>query len=257
MKLTDFISDIGRPVAFYPGLRKITGSTTATLFLCQLIYWDGKQTNPEGWIYKTSDEIEYETGLSYDEQVTARKNLVRAGFIEEKYKRLEHKMYFRISKNAINEKWRNRESPTREPGDANPGIEANPVSLITESTAETTKENKEKEIHSTQTSEIPLSTSPRYDPMFDPEPEQAVEQEAFQSLSDYFSQATNILLYRPDEWCKAIREMVVNGIDVDLMEASIVKLRAAKMTITGPWSIVKTAIGIKADSGIAFVVSNG
>jgi hypothetical protein len=51
MKLTDFLQDVGRPVAFYPSLRRITGSTTATLFLCQLIYWKGKEADKEGWIY--------------------------------------------------------------------------------------------------------------------------------------------------------------------------------------------------------------
>ena len=70
MKLTDFLSGVGRPVAYYPSLRRITGSTNATIFLCQLIYWKGKEADPNGWLYKESDEIEVETGLSYGEQKT-------------------------------------------------------------------------------------------------------------------------------------------------------------------------------------------
>jgi hypothetical protein len=144
MRITDILSDIGRPVSFYPGLRKITGSTTATLFLCQLIYWNGKQSDPDGWIYKTSDEIEEETGLSYEEQVTARKQLVKLGFIEEQYKRLDHKMLFRIMANRIDEVWRNQEHPVPETGNAQFGNKAMPGSLNkvnTETTTEITAEN--------------------------------------------------------------------------------------------------------------------
>ena len=74
MKLSQFLTDVGRPVAYHPKLKKITGSTTATILLCQFIYWRGKESNKDGWLYKDSDEIEEETGLTYNEQKTARKN---------------------------------------------------------------------------------------------------------------------------------------------------------------------------------------
>lgn len=105
MKLTDFLSDVGRPIAYYPSLRKITGSTTATILLCQFIYWRGKESDPNGWLYKTSDEIEEETGLSYNEQKTARSNLVSAELIEEHYARLDHQMKFRVNLDMINLLW--------------------------------------------------------------------------------------------------------------------------------------------------------
>ena len=76
MKLTDFLQDVGRPVAYYPSMRKITGSTNATILLCQLIYWCGKQRDPNGWIYKSVDEVEEEIvsirdlGLSLDRIVS-------------------------------------------------------------------------------------------------------------------------------------------------------------------------------------------
>lgn len=135
MKVTEFLIDIGRPVAFYPGLRKITGSTVGTLFLCQFIYWTGKGADPDGWIYKTAADIESETGLSYDEQSTARKHLIRAGLIEEKYERLNHVMRFRIVPDAIESAWENRnsrkpDSGIRENGDPAVGNAENPGSLI-------------------------------------------------------------------------------------------------------------------------------
>jgi hypothetical protein len=105
MKLTDFLTDVGRPVAYFPKLKRVTGSTTATILLCQFIYWRGKEANEDGWLYKTSEQIEDETGLSYNEQKTARKALVEVGLIQEHYARLDHEMRFLVNLDVINEKW--------------------------------------------------------------------------------------------------------------------------------------------------------
>jgi hypothetical protein len=140
MKLSDYLVGVGRPIAYYPGLRKLTGSTNATIFLCQFVYWTGKGDNDDGWIYKTSDEIEAETGLSYDEQKTARKKLTEAKLIEEKYARLEHQMYFRVNLNALNDGWAMLQNGIPEHGKAAFGKAALPDSLIsnTENTTENT-----------------------------------------------------------------------------------------------------------------------
>lgn len=96
MKLSDFLSNVGRPVAYYPALRSITGSTTATILLCWLIDLAGTgRDGQDGWIQKSSSQIEEETGLSYEEQKTARAKLRQAGLLEERHARLEHAIYFR------------------------------------------------------------------------------------------------------------------------------------------------------------------
>lgn len=118
MKLTDFLEDIGRPIAYYPSMRKITGGTTATVMLCQFIYWRGKEADPDGWLYKDSEEITKETGLSYDEQKTARRQLKEAGLLEEHYARLDHQMKFRLKLDAINEAWAACQDPIPESGNA-------------------------------------------------------------------------------------------------------------------------------------------
>jgi len=105
MKLTDFISDVGRPIAYFPGLRSITGSTTATILLCQLIYWTGKEKTRDGWIYKNIAELVEETGMSEDEVIAARKKLVSAGLLEEVYARLEHRLEMRVNLENVNGKW--------------------------------------------------------------------------------------------------------------------------------------------------------
>lgn len=105
MKLTDFLVNIGQPVGYYPKLTKITGGVKETLFLCQLLYWEGRQADPERWIYKTQEEIEEETGLTRKEQETARKNLKDKGFIEEKYAGIPRKLYYRVKLAKINSAW--------------------------------------------------------------------------------------------------------------------------------------------------------
>jgi hypothetical protein len=140
MKPSEILIDIGRPVAYYPGLRRIAGSATATIFLCQFLYWTGKEKGGDGWIYKTSDEIEEETALSYEEQKTARRRLVENGLLKETNARLEHKMYFRIDLDRLDLLWRNGEPPVPEQGNATLGNKEMPCSYNsnTENTTETT-----------------------------------------------------------------------------------------------------------------------
>jgi len=103
VKLSNYIVDLGRVVAYYPNLKKITDSTTSSILLCQLLYWCDK--TKDQWIWKTSDDIEEETGLTYNEQRTARKNLVDLGIIDEKYARLDHIYKFKVNQEVLNTKW--------------------------------------------------------------------------------------------------------------------------------------------------------
>ena len=162
MKLSETLEGIGKPVAYYPNLRVITKSTSATVFLCQFIYWIGKETLKDNWIYKTAEEITKETGLSYDEQKTARKNLVDVGLLEEKYQRIEHRMLFKVNKDKLDELWEgivatpssgNPQRQDGEHGDTAFGNMATPHSLIgtTENTAETTTENTNNRFPKTKT----------------------------------------------------------------------------------------------------------
>src|SRR3990167_6997907 len=104
MKLSDFLVDVGRPIAYYPKLTRVTGGVKATVFLCQLFYWRDKSSN-DGWIYKTADEWQDETGLTYDEQRGARRALVSAKIIEERYQRLEHRVFYRVKADELNRLW--------------------------------------------------------------------------------------------------------------------------------------------------------
>lgn len=96
MRPSDLLMDFGKPVAYYPGLVKVMGSVNAVILFCQLFYWTGKEQSELG-IHKETAEIEAETGLSYEAQLTARKQLKKRGILVEVNKRLEHRIYYRIN----------------------------------------------------------------------------------------------------------------------------------------------------------------
>jgi len=108
MRLTDFLSTengIGKPVAYYPNLVKITGSIENTILILQLMYWYEKGHDKDGWVYKTVQEITSETGMSYKQSLLARKKLIKLKFLEEKNNKLEHKLFFKLDRDAINLAW--------------------------------------------------------------------------------------------------------------------------------------------------------
>lgn len=104
MSLTKYMINLGKPVAYFPNLKRVAGSTNANLLLCQLIYWCDK-TKDNGWIWKNSMELEAETGLSYNEQRSARKRLVEQGIIEERERKTMHRIDFRVNQERLNELW--------------------------------------------------------------------------------------------------------------------------------------------------------
>ncbi|MBV8886132.1 MAG: hypothetical protein JO235_19355 [Chroococcidiopsidaceae cyanobacterium CP_BM_RX_35] len=105
MKLSTFLRELGQLVAYYPKLAKITGSILANLFLCQMYYWQGKQEDPTGWIYKTQADIEAETGLSRTEQETARRLLRQRGLIKERYSGLPRRLEFWLDEDELENRW--------------------------------------------------------------------------------------------------------------------------------------------------------
>jgi hypothetical protein len=125
------------------------GSVNAAIFFGQLRYWSDRTENPLG-VYKTSDEWAKETGLSYREQVTARRVLSEPGFVLETNKRLEHRMFFLIDWDAFNpafEAWSTENPPatkTSPPNDENAvrGERNRRSSISTKTTAETTAEKE-------------------------------------------------------------------------------------------------------------------
>src|ERR687894_661814 len=70
-----------RVVGYSPDLARIVGGATIGLFLSQLLFLSDKGANPEGWVYKSEQEMGKETGLTKREQQTARRKLLSLGVI--------------------------------------------------------------------------------------------------------------------------------------------------------------------------------
>jgi hypothetical protein len=70
-----------RVVGYSPDLARMVGGATIGLFLSQLLFLSDKGANPEGWVYKSEQEMGNETGLTKREQQTARRKLLALGVI--------------------------------------------------------------------------------------------------------------------------------------------------------------------------------
>jgi hypothetical protein len=105
MQLADLLPDIGRVLAYSPALARALGSVNAAILLCQLIYWLGKEAEPELGIYKTKTELTDETGLNRSEQDIATARLKELGLLTTNYRRQQHRLYYLLHTDAIYEFW--------------------------------------------------------------------------------------------------------------------------------------------------------
>ncbi len=92
-------------VAFYPELVLITKSLTAALLLSQLVFWMDKGWKKDGWIYKDFRQLRAETGLTKEQQITARKRLRDLGLVEEKKKGVPPVVHFRVNAAVLQKLW--------------------------------------------------------------------------------------------------------------------------------------------------------
>jgi hypothetical protein len=78
-KIKDMLPN--RVVGYSPDLARMVGGATIGLFLSQLLFLSDKGANPDGWVYKSEQEMGKETGLTKREQQTARRKLLALGVI--------------------------------------------------------------------------------------------------------------------------------------------------------------------------------
>ena len=102
MKPSEMLKNTGRVIAYRPNLARLFGGVIAEVFFEQIFYWQDKSDSELG-VYKTQEELEIETGLSRKEQETARKLLREKGVLIETHKRLEHRMYYKIDCEKLDE----------------------------------------------------------------------------------------------------------------------------------------------------------
>ncbi len=106
---------LGSPIAYYTVFAKVLGGVEEGIFVSQFFYWYGRGHDPEGWIYKTRDEIRFETGLSRRNQETARKSLRASGVLEEKRMGAPSRLFYRLNLDmlfSLVNAWSATESPS-------------------------------------------------------------------------------------------------------------------------------------------------
>ena len=102
MRPSEMLKNTGRVIAYRPSLARLFGGVIAEVFFEQIFYWQDKTDSNLG-VYKTQEELEVETGLSRKEQETARKLLSEKGVLIDTYKRLEHRLYYKIDCDKLDE----------------------------------------------------------------------------------------------------------------------------------------------------------
>ena len=102
MRPSESLKIAGKPIAYYPKLAKPLGGVNASILFSHFFYWHDK-TQHELGVYRTAEEIELETGLSVQEQRTARAKLKARGILIETEKRIEHRIYYKLDLNAFDE----------------------------------------------------------------------------------------------------------------------------------------------------------
>jgi hypothetical protein len=85
-----------RTVGYSPDLARAVGGATIGLFLSQLLFLSDKGANPEGWVYKSEQEMGRETGLTKREQQTARRKLLRLGVIAIERRGFKFTYHFKV-----------------------------------------------------------------------------------------------------------------------------------------------------------------
>lgn len=89
-------SVLDKPIAYHHVFARDGGGAAAGIFLSQAWYWTPKGWQGGGWFYKTVEECEAETGLTYKEQQKARRELVKRGLIEEDKRGIPAKLHYRV-----------------------------------------------------------------------------------------------------------------------------------------------------------------
>ncbi len=86
-----------RPILYQPGLAIVLESVNAAIILYQLLYWHQKGKREDGFIFKTSEELRRETGLSRTQQDNGIRRLISLGIVDKKLAQIPAKRHFRVN----------------------------------------------------------------------------------------------------------------------------------------------------------------
>lgn len=130
---------LDRPIAFQRSFIRLDIGVTAALFLSQITYWTNR-SDDDGWVYKTQEEWEEETGLSRYEQEGARKKLRSIGVLLEKRKGVPARLFYKVDNNVLYQVLvaanKNAEKPHTGMRKTTKQVRGKPANFLTENTTE-------------------------------------------------------------------------------------------------------------------------
>lgn len=136
---------LDRPIAFQRSFIRLNIGVTAALFLSQMTYWTNR-SDDDGWVYKTQDEWEEETGLSRYEQEGARKKLRSIGVLLEKRKGVPARLFYKVDNDVLYQALvaanKNVEKPQTGVRKTTRQVSGKPANIHTEITTENTDPSK-------------------------------------------------------------------------------------------------------------------
>lgn len=91
----------GNSIRYFPALSHALGSVTAGIALSQLIYWANMGHRHDRYIFKTVEELFYESGLTKNQQLTAVKVLRKFGLIDTKLAGTPAKRHFLVNEGNV------------------------------------------------------------------------------------------------------------------------------------------------------------
>ncbi|EBS2232026.1 replication protein RepO [Salmonella enterica subsp. enterica serovar Middlesbrough] len=130
---------LDRPIAFQRSFIRLDIGVAAALFLSQMTYWTNR-SDDDGWVYKTQEEWEEETGLSRYEQEGARKKLRSIGVLLEKRKGVPARLFYKIDNDVLYQALvtanKNAEKPHTGVRKTNKQVSGKPANFHTEITTD-------------------------------------------------------------------------------------------------------------------------
>lgn len=93
-----------RPIAIHRHVLTIAGNPAAGILLSQLVYWTRRGigvAEQDGWVHKTAEQWERETGLSWKIQRRARAYLIEANLMQERAVGAPRRIEFRLNLNEF------------------------------------------------------------------------------------------------------------------------------------------------------------
>ena len=92
-----------RVVAVHPIIIKATGSVKLAILWDQIHYWSDKTRDPDGWVYKSQEELFDETGIKRRGIETARVLGKKLGVLDSEVRNTPPTVHYRVNEDAMEE----------------------------------------------------------------------------------------------------------------------------------------------------------